>query len=390
VFLARDFVKTRNKMVPLKCNLFCYSAATHLSQIYTGFGELARRGVVQASLTRMPGYSGKSDGVPAWLRVRLNESLDIAYDVSDSHVIPETIDLEQVDYCFKRSFRPDYVETLRNGHKVFPLGLNYPAFASCDSGLRRAVWATSVKDCVKQVIKSTPWLARLFRVQGSIYTSPLSRFEGYPNASCEPTVLFIVDLWDPTKARSAEKRDERWEMAHRRAECIRQLRNEFGARFVGGCFVTEFATKHFKDCLLPHNMSSRKDCYLKMLDSASVCVATTGLHGSVGWKVGEYVAGAKAIVSEPLKCRLPGDFAAGKNYLPFVRPDQCVQAAAELVDDGRKRYEMMRENFLYYWNWLRPDALILTTLLTALCEAARQPPKAAVVGDLAFACDGLS
>ena len=98
--------------------------------------------------------------------------------------------------------------------------------------------------------------------------------------------------------------------------------------------------------------------------------ATTGLHGSVGWKFAEYVAFAKAIVSEPLNCEVPGDFKPGQNYLTFRSPTELVEQASTLFSDNALRHALMTNNARYYLGYVRPDALVLNSLLAALSASS--------------------
>lgn len=356
-------------MFPLRCKLYCYSATEHLTQIYTGFGELAKRQIVRLSPVRLPNYSSKFYGGVPLLRVELNEQYNIVYDVSDSSDLPEETELAKADFYFKRSIRPGDFTSVEHGQKVFPLGLNYLVFSKNDFAMRRAIWGKSWRECAGQLIRSNHLLAKLLKLDGSLYTAHLQRFEGVPSKMPDPSILFMTCVWDPDKARSAEHREDLWKMALVRAECVRQLKREFGSRFVGGLQRNAFTEKYFPDCVLPNRTMSRKNHYLALLRKTSIGISTTGLHGSVGWKFAEYVAGAKAIVSQPLNCSLPGDLVAGRNYLEFTCPEQSVEMAVKLMEDGQRRYEMMKSNFHYYWNWLRPDTLILKTLLKVLSES---------------------
>ena len=65
-------------------------------------------------------------------------------------------------------------------------------------------------------------------------------------------------------------------------------------------------------------------------------MASTGLHGSTGWKLAEYVAAGRAIVTEPLRYTLPGGFEEGKNYKTYTSPAECEEQLRQLLAD-RKR-----------------------------------------------------
>ena len=97
-------------------------------------------------------------------------------------------------------------------------------------------------------------------------------------------------------------------------------------------------------------------------------MATTGLHGSIGAKFAEYIAQAKAIVSEPLNYQVPGNLSSEVNYLEFTSIDGCVESAVRLIDDRDLRVSMMMDNCRYYHAYLRPDALILNTLAIAMSK----------------------
>jgi hypothetical protein len=102
------------------------------------------------------------------------------------------------------------------------------------------------------------------------------------------------------------------------------------------------------------------------MKQSSIGIASTGLHGSIGWKFAEYVAAAKAIVSEPLLASIPGAFEKGKNYLEFETVDGCVNSVWRLLEDEDLRYQMMKNNFEYYRSSLEPSQLVLNSLLTVL------------------------
>jgi hypothetical protein len=75
--------------------------------------------------------------------------------------------------------------------------------------------------------------------------------------------------------------------------------------------------------LLPDNRMSDKKTTSGLLRDYPICVATTGLHGSIEWKMAEYIAVSKAIVSEELNYSVSADFARGKNCLDFTTPEEC-------------------------------------------------------------------
>ena len=123
-----------------------------------------------------------------------------------------------------------------------------------------------------------------------------------------------------------------------------------------------FSIQHAKDLLLPFPLT-KKENFLKIMRECNICIATTGLHNSIGWKFGEYIAASRAIVSEPLRYQLPGDFNKGENFLEFTNDSELVNCIRILQEDKEKVFDMMKSNFMYYNNYVQPDKMILNTLL---------------------------
>ena len=126
----------------------------------------------------------------------------------------------------------------------------------------------------------------------------------------------------------------------------------------------------YKDCVIEKDSQrlTKKGDYLSTLKEYPICVATTGLHDSIGWKLAEYVAHSKAIVSEKLHYDLPGSFREGENYLEFASSDSCLSQVGTLMSDTVKRNDMMLRNHAYYASHVNPEALVLNTLLIALSK----------------------
>jgi hypothetical protein len=80
---------------------------------------------------------------------------------------------------------------------------------------------------------------------------------------------------------------------------------------------------------------------------ADVCIATRGLFGSNGYKLGEYLAASRAVISERMTYMVPGDFAEQQNYIAFDHPKQCAQHAEELISDRARIYAMQAHNYKY-------------------------------------------
>ena len=98
------------------------------------------------------------------------------------------------------------------------------------------------------------------------------------------------------------------------------------------------------------------------MQHTEICVASTGLHGSTGWKLAEYVAAGRAIVTEPLRYTLPGGFEEGKNYKTYTSPAQCEEQLRQLLADPAAILAMAQHNADYYQMWLRPEQQVRQAL----------------------------
>ena len=366
-------------MSAIDCRLTSHSLSQHLNQAYTGFNLLHKQGRIrltqQCSRTPIQTFDDQhlANSGETHLRVLLNGGIRIHYDCHDSYEI-SVENLGQCDLYFKRSFSRPYVDTLPSGReKVHPLGLNYsvlPDFADLHALQRARVLGIGPREKLLASIEALDG-GNLVR-----YSARLRDLEAAPDLQGTAQVLFLVNAYDPHDRpdRTKQKIEQYIEINQVRAQCIRLLRKNFGPRFLGGFSHTIYARRTYPDLLVERQSITRKRNYLKALKSYCICVATTGLHGSIGWKFAEYVALSKAVVSEPLQYEVPGNMEEGRNYLVFESPNDCAEACTRLMDDRDARARLMFNNALYYRSYVRPDTLVLNTLLQALASA-KQPPR---------------
>ncbi len=350
----------------LNCEIFAHSDTEHLQQIYTGFNLLHRQGFLNLKQTIPAEFLHDKSAANRWnnykflnTKIILNGKITVYYDMHDWNRIDEKL-LSEADFYFKRSFDETYISQLEDVDKVFPLGLNYPVLSDQRDffKLERANFYQG-KEKFKTIIKSLK-IAEKIGLRGG--AEQVNYLEALPDFGIEPKILFMARVWDTIRLESPEQSEEVEQINQNRADCIRLLRREFGTKFFGGLSHDDFSRKHFKDCLLPDENFADKRRYLEMIKTFPICVATTGLNRSNGWKLGEYVALSKAIITEPLHFQVTGDFAAGKNYLEFNNSEELINAANKLLDDKHLRFRMILENYEYYKAFVRPDSMVLQSL----------------------------
>ncbi|MCC3246421.1 hypothetical protein LG047_14025 [Methylocystis sp. WRRC1] len=337
---------------PFKCEL-SYFSSPHLSQLYDGFQRLADAGIVSISYA-----SSTGDPEKPLLAVTVNDSYRIIYDTLDGlNWIDGTIEDNlqyfqhhiQADFYFKRSFNKQVAQHAPPDCKVYPLGLNY-AFSPTD-GVAKPI-ADKAKDLAKLLLSA---------YYGKLLFSA-SDFEHYPVPTGNDRILFLARLWNPADVALPHLKAEREAINQNRINCIRACRAEFGDQFVGGLQDEAYSRSQAPDLILPSSLT-RREPFLRAVKQSDICIATAGLHDSIGWKFGEYVAAARAMVAEPLAYMLPGDFTEGTNYLPFTSESELIANVRHLLNNPQDRLAMMRRNFDYYQNHVRSDILVLNTLL---------------------------
>lgn len=349
-----------------RCELLLGASGEHVTQLLTGFGLLARDGRVKVRLRRARNLHTESG---TRLDVLLQGRWRLVYDLADAGSINPGHGIDEADTYFKRSYGPK-ARNHPGARKIFPLGLNYPVYGPGDWRVRRMVWAArgirlrEFGNPLTQVLRLGNWSSGALQMNSGRSVCSLEHFEQQPRVEDEPRVLLLTRTWDPSTQRDQET-VARWHALNAtRAACIRALRTEFGPRFVGGFAPHEYARRTYPDCVVDGGVTN-KGSYLQLMKGADICIATEGLAGSNGWRLGEYVAASRAIVSEPLRYEVPGGFQAGQNYLEMNSPEEGVARVAGLAADPDRRLRMMQQNHRYYKGFLRPDALVWNSLVTA-------------------------
>lgn len=357
----------------LDCKLLFHSNAEHLSQVYTGFAMLANAGTIKLSQQAVEHHLSERTKNEHPHRAH-NEHLDavigpgikLHYDVQDSHDIDADA-ANEVDFYFKRSFSPRSITHIHKA-RILPLGLNYAVHLG---GVDWPEWERIVRTSreFKSIVRFIGKTSK--RLQTMLPFIPtVANMHRAPMPDQAVRILFMVRAWNPAELVDLTSREveDRLQINETRACCIKMLRKEFGDRFTGGFQHSAYARKNFGNLLIGDNRLTTKRNYINILHDHPICVATTGLHGSNGWKLAEYVAFSKAIIGEMMNHEVPGDFSNEKNYIEFATPEQCVENAVRLCENAQLRHLIMQNNFRYYNEYLRPDILIKRTLDIALSD----------------------
>lgn len=169
-------------------------------------------------------------------------------------------------------------------------------------------------------------------------------------------MLFQVRAWEPDDG--SDPADRR-RVNDVRAALIRGLHAEFGSRFVGGFFPRPYAIATYPS--LVSTLPVERRAYLSQIRDSAIVVSSTGLHGSIPWKLAEYCAASRAIVSERITNALPWNLDDTLSW--FDDPSECVAECVRLIGDS----EALRSRQLaarHLWDVeVRPDRLVHAHLL---------------------------
>lgn len=367
------------------CLLRLSAAGRQVNSLLTGFAMLARAGLIRLEIDLRP-IDPPVPNLPWHIRDKACVHLELevegggsaAIDPHDSWEVDEQL-LARHPLYFKRSLLPNLL-LLPGGEKLRPLGLMSDVrtdFPNVFELRRELSGASSVAQRARILARWALATAGADRL-GLVQRARWSRMRAAPTFGQEPRVLLMAGLWDPALVpEDAPGKREEWRLLNQqRAECIRALRREFGDRFHGGVKPTAFAQREYPDVVLQDPRATSQPEFLRRVREHPVCVTSTGLHGSNGGRLAEFVSFSRAIVTEPLQYAVPGDFAAGRHFLEYRDPAGCVAQVAQLFDDTAAREAMMVRNHDYYRQWLNPERLAMRLIALTFTTARKGQSRA--------------
>jgi hypothetical protein len=142
-------------------------------------------------------------------------------------------------------------------------------------------------------------------------------------------------------------------------------------KFDGGFFYINGAEKQYpkyteylkkyQGLLIDKRISMTE--YLTKIKKSAVVFNTPSVLGCHGWKLGEYLAMGKAIISTPLTNVMPGDFKKDINYIEVKSRQDIHDAIIYFRDNPHKRMEMEKKNKQYYDDYLSPVSVVKRILI---------------------------
>ena len=327
----------------------------HASHILTGLCDLSSAGRLKVTFApRADGLSRLPGGVlcPFTLRSLETDAISrLVIDLSDHSDWLSGELLEWCDLYLKRSYYPPDIARLAPAgrEKVGPFGLNY----ACRSremtvkalgAVARALWgAGSANRGRKDLL-----VERLRGIYQFWCAPPWRSFEHSSGARKRAIVVYQTRLWDPAEAGSDAE-----ELNRQRAELVRALRKALRDRFIGGVVPTAFARAHFGDVVTAS--PTRFSNYIAFSKAIQIGVNTRGLYQSTPFKLPEYLASAKCIVSDPIRNELPQPLEPDLHYLEFRSADECLAHCERLLSNPDLASALSRQAWEYYGRYVLPS-----------------------------------
>lgn len=349
-------------MRPLfKCE-FNYVHCKHLNIIYDGFEKLRKKGIIELVIKPKVNNSRKP-----LLKVLVNNKYRVIYDTLDGFnwvngSYQENLNYFKnnikADFYFKRSYSEIIKKDAPQNCQIFPLGLYF--FVKPEGK-----YPIEFKDRLHNIYFNK--LRKLYYNfdLSILFNSKKDDLEYYPILNKVNRILFLTRIWNPDDVETEVLKIERERINKDRISVIRECRKEFGDIFIGGLQYDSFSVKKCKDLVVPYTVTNKKS-FLRNIKISNICIATTGLHNSIGGKLAEYISASRGIVSQPLNYKPTGDFETGKNYSVFNNESELLNCIYHLLTNRDKLASMMHSNFNYYNNYLRSDILVLNTLFKVI------------------------
>ena len=128
--------------------------------------------------------------------------------------------------------------------------------------------------------------------------------------------------------------------------------------FEGGFFSTVNHPQYeeFKDLIFTKRYPAHE--YIEKTKHSYIAFNTPAVHDCHGWKLGEYLAMGKAIISTPLSNQLPEDLIHGSNIHIISNLEELKTAVKLLIEDNIYRQRLEYKSKKYFNLYGSPQAVI--------------------------------
>ena len=275
----------------------------------------------------------------------------LAIELSDHADYWDNALLDWSDVYSKRSLLSDYPHARS---KIIPFGLH------CAGHSKRSMAAV--------FLALAPVLPSSFQKRWKEYyrymvTPHWRDFEYAPDAPVTDTILYQTRVWEHAEAPGDVIVNEE------RVSLLRELRRTFKHRFAGGLVPTPYAKEHYPDLIA--SQTTRQPQYIQWAKRSAIGIYSRGLFGSHAFKMAEFLASSKCVVSDPIYNLLP----APLQHIPTFRDNaECLTLCDTLLSQPKMLSEHRHLSWQYYQDYVQPKAII-ARLLKHLAEPTSPPAK---------------
>ena len=95
------------------------------------------------------------------------------------------------------------------------------------------------------------------------------------------------------------------------------------------------------------------------MKESCIAINTPAVHDCLGWKIGEFLALQKTILSLPINRIMPGKFVAGEHYHQFINVKEDFEKELVFLIDNEEYMDKLSHNAnQYYEEYLTPKSVI--------------------------------
>lgn len=141
-----------------------------------------------------------------------------------------------------------------------------------------------------------------------------------------------------------------------RLSFMKACKSNAGITFEGGFFIKYDAPREYQDFALEKYIPKRE--YMQKILESAIVFNTPAVHNCHGWKLGEYLAMGKAIISTPISNRLPSVLLNGEHLYIVNTPEDMKDAVNILLTNEKMRQTLKRNCKKYYEEYASPSAII--------------------------------
>lgn len=158
-------------------------------------------------------------------------------------------------------------------------------------------------------------------------------------------VFFLANYWGNAPAANL-----------RRLRFLRAVQRVPGLTLEGGFWNGDAMPTEYE----PFRMTQRvrHADYLARTQRSTMVFNTPAVHDCLGWKLGEFLALGKAIISTPLGREMPGRFVSGEHAHVVYDEEGAIAEAVELIARDHEYRSTLQRNARRYWEeYLAPASV---------------------------------